>query len=78
MNNPALLLKDDDFVARSEFDDKWYLAVNIDVQKAGIDPYYHYINFGKKEGRPIKIIYKHFYVKNELDNKIIYSIFLSL
>ena len=33
------------------FDPAWYLIVNPDVALAGIDPYQHYLNWGKSEGR---------------------------
>lgn len=33
------------------FDPAWYLIVNPDVASAGMDPYQHYINWGKSEGR---------------------------
>jgi GT2 family glycosyltransferase len=33
------------------FDSDWYLRENIDVAIAEIDPLYHYVNFGEKEGR---------------------------
>jgi len=28
-----------------------YLSVNPDIRKAGIDPFIHYIQHGKREGR---------------------------
>ncbi len=34
-----------------DFDAHAYLAVHVDVAKAGVDPYRHYVEFGKKEGR---------------------------
>lgn len=34
-----------------DFDTKWYLDKNVDVKKDGINPFVHYINYGKKEGR---------------------------
>ena len=33
------------------FNERWYLKNNIDVKNSGMNPYEHYINFGKKEGR---------------------------
>ncbi|ADL50987.1 peptidoglycan recognition protein family protein [Clostridium cellulovorans] len=33
------------------FSKTWYMAQYPDVAKSGIEPYIHYINFGKKEGR---------------------------
>lgn len=38
-------------VYRNLFDANWYLAKNIDVQYLGIDPFYHYLKSGWKEGR---------------------------
>lgn len=35
----------------SFFDAKWYLSQYPDVAAAGVDPYQHYLKFGKKEGR---------------------------
>jgi glycosyltransferase involved in cell wall biosynthesis/ubiquinone/menaquinone biosynthesis C-methylase UbiE len=37
--------------ASKRFDREWYLKQNPDVATSGIDPYKHYILFGKKEGR---------------------------
>ncbi|MGJ8516234.1 glycosyltransferase [Carnimonas bestiolae] len=34
-----------------EFDRQWYLASNSDVAAAGIDPWRHYVLFGRHEGR---------------------------
>ena len=34
-----------------KFDKKFYLANNHDVAKAGLDPYKHYLEYGKLEGR---------------------------
>ena len=34
-----------------KFDKKFYLANNYDVAKAGLDPYKHYLEYGKLEGR---------------------------
>lgn len=34
-----------------EFNTKWYLEVNNDVKKADINPFVHYILYGRKEGR---------------------------
>lgn len=33
------------------FDAEGYLAVNVDVAKAGLDPFFHYTNHGWREGR---------------------------
>ncbi|MEQ1528582.1 MAG: glycosyltransferase family 2 protein [Methylococcales bacterium] len=33
------------------FDAKWYLRRNPDVANSGMDPYEHYIKYGKREGR---------------------------
>jgi hypothetical protein len=39
-------------VAASElFDAEWYLSVNDDVAKAGMDPAEHYVRYGSDEGR---------------------------
>ncbi|PYE91899.1 GT2 family glycosyltransferase [Rhizobium sp. PP-F2F-G38] len=35
----------------AEFSARLYLGVNGDVAAAGIDPFFHYINYGKAEGR---------------------------
>lgn len=37
-----------------DFEPLVYLKKNIDVSKAGIDPYEHYITNGKSEGRIYK------------------------
>jgi len=34
-----------------EFDSEFYLAINPDVKKSGIDPWKHYFEHGKPEGR---------------------------
>lgn len=34
-----------------EFDANWYIQVYNDVRKSGVDPIYHYIKYGAKEGR---------------------------
>ena len=34
-----------------KFDKKFYLATNPDVSKAKLDPYQHYLEYGKLEGR---------------------------
>lgn len=33
------------------FDSRWYLETNADVRGAGLDPYRHYIEWGRHEGR---------------------------
>ena len=33
------------------FDADWYLDQNPDVKEAGVDPVWHYLNYGWKEGR---------------------------
>jgi hypothetical protein len=38
-------------ISREQFNAKAYLAQNPDVAKAGVDPYDHYINFGRTENR---------------------------
>jgi hypothetical protein len=39
-------------ITRSGMLDKdWYLAKNIDVAEAGVDPIWHYVLFGAREGR---------------------------
>ncbi len=35
-----------------EFSTTYYLAANDDVAKSGVNPFWHYIVFGKHEGRP--------------------------
>ena len=37
--------------APKRFDAQWYLTQNPDVAKSGMDPYKHYILFGREEGR---------------------------
>ena len=37
-----------------DFDSMWYLEKYEDVKKAGINPFVHYIKYGKKEGRKPK------------------------
>lgn len=36
---------------KEDFNDEWYAKMNPDVVNAGMDLYYHYKTFGKKEGR---------------------------
>jgi predicted metalloprotease len=38
----------------SDFDPDVYLLLNPDVSKANMDPYFHYTNHGKFEGRRFK------------------------
>ncbi len=38
-------------VVRTEFDARYYRETNSDVALSGIDPVYHYVNYGWKEGR---------------------------
>lgn len=38
-------------VSPKRFDATWYLARNPDVAMSGMDPYEHYLSFGKAEGR---------------------------
>uniref|UniRef100_A0A9E8CKV0 Glycosyltransferase n=1 Tax=Bosea sp. NBC_00436 TaxID=2969620 RepID=A0A9E8CKV0_9HYPH len=38
-------------VANAVFDADWYLQNNPDVQAAGVDAYWHYVNSGEREGR---------------------------
>lgn len=40
-----------DYSQLSFFDGNWYLQVNHDVRDAGIDPVFHYLDSGWKEGR---------------------------
>jgi hypothetical protein len=35
----------------ASFDPEYYLSANPDVAGAGVDPEWHYVNFGEKEGR---------------------------
>ncbi|WP_245453926.1 glycosyltransferase [Bradyrhizobium sp. AC87j1] len=35
----------------AEFDANYYLAAHPDVKSAGVDPYWHYVSFGEREGR---------------------------
>lgn len=39
------------FIPREQFDADAYLAANPDVAKAGVDPYAHYLAFGKEDNR---------------------------
>ena len=44
-------MSDYQLIATSKyFDKKWYLKTNPDIEKAGIDPIWHYLNNGWKEG----------------------------
>ena len=45
LRNYLLLLKSD------FFDSKYYLKENPDVAKAKVNPIFHYLQFGWKEGR---------------------------
>jgi hypothetical protein len=38
----------------ADFAPDLYLAANPDVMQAGLDPAWHYLNFGKAEGRPLR------------------------
>jgi hypothetical protein len=35
----------------SKFDPEWYLSNNIDVRISGLDPFEHYVKYGKSENR---------------------------
>jgi predicted HAD superfamily hydrolase/Tfp pilus assembly protein PilF len=35
-----------------DFDSDWYVEQNPDVLNSGLDPYAHYLKYGKQEGRP--------------------------
>jgi hypothetical protein len=49
------------------FDKQWYLAQNEDVARSGIDPYYHYLKHGWKDGRnPSKLFDVRWYVTENL------------
>lgn len=37
--------------ANADFDTAWYIENNEDVRAAGVEPYWHYKNFGEAEGR---------------------------
>lgn len=37
--------------ASARFDAEWYLIINKDIAKAGVDPIKHYVSHGAKEGR---------------------------
>ncbi len=39
------------FNPSSEFNTKWYLDTNKDVKEIGMNPFVHYIVYGRKEGR---------------------------
>ena len=41
------------------FDTEWYLKQNQDVAEAGINPLYHYIQYGEREGRKSIDIFRH-------------------
>ena len=45
------------------FDSKWYLNINTDVKRAGLNPLIHYIKYGQYEARAPKLI-----DINELEN----------
>jgi uncharacterized repeat protein (TIGR01451 family) len=50
------------------FDAAYYLAHNPDVAAAGVDPYYHYLTFGWKEGRdPSAYFDTNYYLKQNPD-----------
>ena len=44
-------LPNDDSFLPKDFDPKIYLLLHEDVQKAGLDPKMHYLQFGRREGR---------------------------
>lgn len=39
------------------FDGEWYLGNNADVAEAGSNPLLHYLESGRAEGRPIRLVY---------------------
>jgi hypothetical protein len=39
------------FAATGLFDRDWYLKENPDVAQAGMDPLFHYVQYGAREGR---------------------------
>jgi len=45
------LLSDPAKYKKIKFNAAWYLIENKDVQQSGMDPYDHYMRFGKREGR---------------------------
>ncbi len=46
-----------------DFDATYYLANNVDVKQDGMDPLYHYLNYGWKEGRnPNALFNTNFYL----------------
>ncbi|GAB2885672.1 glycosyltransferase [Microbulbifer echini] len=49
--NAYALGRDDTPVAADQFDSQWYLQTYPDVAAAGVDPWVHYINHGRSEGR---------------------------
>ena len=55
----------------SYFNTNFYLKINDDVKRAGMDPLIHYIKYGKNEGRVISDIW----VKNDLslEEKLFYD-----
>ncbi|MCM2292768.1 glycosyltransferase [Allorhizobium sp. BGMRC 0089] len=52
----------------AEFDSAFYLAVNPDVRRSGLDPVHHYLLWGWKENRtPSRFFDPAFYVSNHKD-----------
>ena len=60
------------------FDTKFYLKLNPDVKKAGINPYVHYIKYGKNEKRIPKGITYQEMIELKLPKKYIYDYLLIL
>ena len=40
------------------FDSQHYLTANADVAKAGLNPLVHYLKFGRREGRSMRVLYQ--------------------
>ncbi|OJF69454.1 hypothetical protein BK026_12020 [Alteromonas sp. V450] len=50
----------------SIFDPKWYLSTYSDVRESGIDPFFHFVNFGWKENRdPSALFNTEIYLNSE-------------
>jgi hypothetical protein len=53
--------------SRGHFDGKWYLERNPDVLQGNVDPFAHYVTYGKHEGRAARYFNARWYTENNPD-----------
>lgn len=56
------------YISHDDFSSDDYLSLYYDVKESGMDPWVHYVKYGKKEGRVKNIIRKMPFSSNEKDN----------